>query len=110
MEVWLDLLRRMTPGEKLAATFRLTDLALRAMDAEVRAKYPDATGREVKMRVASRHLSRELMIAAYDWDPLANGELVTEDLPTYSVRLDLDYVYRWAEQCGVANLLQGKVE
>lgn len=73
MEVWLDLLRRMTPGEKLAATFRLTDLALRAMDAEVRAKYPDATGHEVKMRVASRHLSRELMIAAYDWDPLAHG-------------------------------------
>ncbi len=25
MEVWMDLLRGMTPGEKLAATFRLTD-------------------------------------------------------------------------------------
>lgn len=69
MEVWLDLLRRMTPGEKLASALNLTELALRMSEAGVRAAYPQACEREVFLRAAARRLPRELMIRAYGWDP-----------------------------------------
>jgi hypothetical protein len=70
MEVWLDLQRKMPPGEKLAAAFAATRLVLRMAEAGVRMAYPDADDREVFLRTAARHLSRDLMIRAYGWDPL----------------------------------------
>jgi hypothetical protein len=36
--------------------------------------HPQAPDREVFLRVASRHLPRELMIRAYAWDPEINGD------------------------------------
>jgi hypothetical protein len=74
MEVWLDLLRRMTPGERIAATLQLSDLALRVSETGVRSAFPTADDREVRLRVAARYLPRELMIRAYDWDPELNGD------------------------------------
>jgi len=73
MEVWLDLLRRMTPGERIAAALDLTGFALQMSAAGVRSVFPDADDREVLLRVAARHLPRDLMIQAYRWDPDANG-------------------------------------
>ena len=73
MEVWLGLLRRMTPGERIAATLGLTSFALRTSAAGVRTAYPEADDREVLLRVAARYLPRDLMIRAYKWDPEANG-------------------------------------
>jgi hypothetical protein len=41
--------------------------------AGVRSVFPDADDREVLLRVAARHLPRDLMIQAYRWDPDVNG-------------------------------------
>jgi len=74
MEVWLDLLRKKTPGERLTAALDLTALALQMSEAGVRAAFPEADEHEVKMRAASRRLGRDLMIRVYGWDPKAHGE------------------------------------
>jgi|HubBroStandDraft_5_1064220.scaffolds.fasta_scaffold457082_2 hypothetical protein len=73
MEVWLELLRKKAPGERLTATLGLADLALKMAEAGVRKMHPEAPDREVFLRVAARHLPRELMIRAYGWDPETNG-------------------------------------
>lgn len=69
LKVWLERQRQMTPEEKLQAVFAMTDLVLRAQEAGIRARYPEAGEREVFLRAASLRLSRELMIRAYGWDP-----------------------------------------
>jgi hypothetical protein len=74
MEVWLELLRQKPPAERLAATLGLADLALKMAEAGVRKMHPQAPDREVFLRVAARHLPRELMIRAYGWDPETNGD------------------------------------
>ena len=74
MEVWLDLMRRMPPGDKLAAVLNLTTLAIRASEAGVRADHPGAGEREVFLRAAARRLPRETMIRVYHWDPETNGD------------------------------------
>jgi predicted RNA-binding Zn ribbon-like protein len=73
MEVWLDLLRQKPPGERLATTLALTDLTLKVTEAGVRASHPQASDREVFLRLAARHLPRELMVRAYGWDPELDG-------------------------------------
>src|SRR5271166_2187703 len=75
MEIWLDLLRRMTPAKKIAAVFTISQLALNLSEAGVRIAYPEADDREVFLRTAARRLSRDLMIRAYGWDPETNEEL-----------------------------------
>jgi len=74
MEVWLDLLRKMTPGERIAATLDLSEFILRMSEIGVRSAFPTADDREVRMRVGARYLPRELMICAYNWDPESNGD------------------------------------
>jgi hypothetical protein len=73
MEVWLNLQRQKTPGEKLAIVFEASQLVLQMYEMGVRRLYPAADDREVLLRVAARHLSREMMIRAYGWDPEADG-------------------------------------
>ena len=74
MEVWIDLLRKMPPGEKIAAVFALSRMTFQLSEAGVRMAYPDADDREVFLRTAARHLSRDLMIRAYGWDPQFNED------------------------------------
>ena len=69
MEVWLSLQRNMAPGEKLIAVLDASALVLNMYEAGVRLQRPDASDREVLLRTAARHLSRDLMIRAYGWDP-----------------------------------------
>ncbi|MGO9258919.1 MAG: hypothetical protein ACLQU1_21750 [Bryobacteraceae bacterium] len=69
MEVWMDLLRSKTPGERIAIAFNLTELALQMAESGVRARYPGASEREVFLRCAALRLPRDLMIRAYGWDP-----------------------------------------
>lgn len=73
MEVWLDLLRKMPPGEKLVSTLQLTGMAMEFARMGERMRRPEASEREVFLRAASRWLSRDLMIRAYGWDPEADG-------------------------------------
>ena len=49
--------------------FGATRLLSGLVEGMIRRDYPNASDREVFLRVASRHLDRETMIAAYGWDP-----------------------------------------
>jgi hypothetical protein len=69
MKVWLDCLRRMTPDQKIAAVFSLNKLAWAMAEAGERLVHPQATDREIFLRVAARRLDRDLMIRIYGWDP-----------------------------------------
>ena len=69
MEVWLDLQRRMPPGDKIFTVLAASQFVLQMYEAGVRLQYPQASEREVLLRTAARHLSRDLMIRAYGWDP-----------------------------------------
>ena len=59
----------MTPGERVARVFELCAFQQSLQEANVRSMYPGADDREVFLRVAARRLGRDLMIAAYGWDP-----------------------------------------
>src|SRR5262245_55851805 len=74
MEVWLGLLRKMPPGDKLKVTLDLGRFALQMAEMGVRSRYPQADDREVFLRVAALHLGRDLMIQAYGWDPEQHEE------------------------------------
>ena len=69
MEVWLELMRGMPAGEKLAVALNGAQFVLQLYEMGVRRMYPEASDHEVLLRVAARHLPRELMIRAYGWDP-----------------------------------------
>lgn len=69
MEVWLEMLRAKTPGERIRMAFELSDFAVKAAESGVRARYPDASEREIFLRSAALRLPRDLMIRAYGWDP-----------------------------------------
>jgi hypothetical protein len=69
MEVWLDLIRSKTPGERIEIAFALTDVALQMAESGVRARHPHASEREIFLRAAALRLPRDLMIRAYGWDP-----------------------------------------
>ena len=72
--------RAMTPGEKIATGFILREEVLQSWANEIRIEYPAADDYEVRMRVAARHLPRDLMIAAYRWDPDQYGASLDERL------------------------------
>jgi hypothetical protein len=69
MEVWLDLHRKKPLGEKIANVLAFSDFIFHLSETGVRMQYPQASEREVFLRAAARHLSRDLMIRAYGWDP-----------------------------------------
>jgi len=74
MEVWLDLLRRKTPGEKIQMAFDLTGFAMQMAESGVRASHPEASEREIFMRTAALRLPRDLMMRVYGWDPEQDGK------------------------------------
>lgn len=67
-EVYLNLFRAMTPGERVARVFELCAFQQSLQESNLRSMYPDADEREVFLRVAARRSGREPMIAAYGWD------------------------------------------
>jgi hypothetical protein len=72
MQVWLDLMRKMTSAQKIAAVFELNELAIKISEAGVRRMYPKAGEREVFLRTVARRLDRDTMIRVYGWDPQAH--------------------------------------
>jgi hypothetical protein len=115
MEVWLDVQRRMRAGEKLAATLRASEFVRKTWESEVRKQHPRANKAEVRLRVAARHLSRDLMIRSYGWDPSFYGISDPVDdtfggLPFGGQTVDMDYVHEWAAQCGVTERLKGMID
>jgi hypothetical protein len=73
-KVFLEIQRRMTPGEKIRRVFELRDLARRLMNEELRRRHPEADEREILLRAARQTLGPELCRRAY-------GDALPEDGP-----------------------------
>jgi len=69
LEVFLRLQREMSPAQKIAAVFQMSEMLLRLSQANVRRLHPTLDDREIFLRTAARHLDRETMIRAYGWAP-----------------------------------------
>lgn len=69
MRVWIHLFRKMKPEKRVELALSHSKMLFGLVETNVRMRYPQADEREVFLRVAARHLSRDLMIRAYDWDP-----------------------------------------
>jgi len=69
LKVFIELQRRMSPGEKIAAVFEMNEMLRQTTEAHERQLHPEASDREIFLRVASHHLDRETMIRVYGWDP-----------------------------------------
>ena len=69
LEVFLELQRKMTVSEKVAAVFEMSEMLLRMSLADVKRQYPKADEREVFLRMAARRLNRDVMLRVYGWHP-----------------------------------------
>jgi len=65
--------RRITPAQKLARVLTLGRTVNELTRSYLRQQYPEATPREIELRLASRNLDRETMIKAFGWDPDIRG-------------------------------------
>ena len=74
MDVWLEMLREKTPGERIAMAFGLSEFAIKMSESSQRAAHPGATDREIFLRAAALRLPRDLMVRAYGWDPEQHGD------------------------------------
>jgi hypothetical protein len=70
---WLEGLRQRTPAERFRRVGELSAMLQRGAEAETRLRHPDASEREIKLRVASRRIPAHLMRAAFGWDPDKEG-------------------------------------
>jgi hypothetical protein len=67
-EAWrilLDIYQRMTPDEKLQRTLDMSDFLRSVCESGVRADFPEASEREVFLRVTQRTLGKELFAKVY---------------------------------------------
>lgn len=71
--VLLEGYRRMTPAQKMQGICELNRTLEQLAEADIRKRYPNATDREVQLRVASRRIPADLMRKAFDWDPDIEG-------------------------------------
>lgn len=69
----VELWRRASPQQRLAKALGLGRALNELTRSQLRQRYPDATAREIELRLASRNLDRETMIRAFGWDPDAHG-------------------------------------
>lgn len=69
----IELWRLATPEQRLAKALSLGRFLNELARADVCARYPGATPREIELRLASRHLDRDAMIRAFGWDPDLHG-------------------------------------
>lgn len=69
LAVMIDLQRKMPSGDKAALVLQMGGMLLGLAEAGVRAMYPRASEREILVRVALRHLDRDLVLRAYGWCP-----------------------------------------
>ena len=69
LNAYIEIYRNMSESQRLQRTFELCDMQFAMQQANVREMYPQASEREVFLRVAARRLDRDDMIRAYNWDP-----------------------------------------
>ena len=68
-----ELMRRLTPTQRLALAFELTDSARKLILADLQHRFPRADKEEIRRRFIARVLPREDVIRAYGFDPRAEG-------------------------------------
>ena len=71
--VLFDLYRRLEPWERLAIGFDRQRLADDAARIGILERHPEASEREIELRLAALKYPRELMIRAFHWDPEKEG-------------------------------------
>jgi hypothetical protein len=64
-EIYLDIQRRMTPGEKISRVFDRNRMIRKMKEAGLRKKYPAATEREIQLRRIRLELGNELFLRVY---------------------------------------------
>ncbi len=67
-QVQIDLLRAMTPAQKLELVRSMTLAVQRLAFIGLRDLYPDATEDELWLRLAARRLGPDLMKKVYGWE------------------------------------------
>ena len=68
-----ELMRRLSPEQRLSMAFALTDATRQMVLADLKHRFPQATEIEIKRRFISRVLTRKDVIRAYGFDPKAEG-------------------------------------
>jgi hypothetical protein len=63
--VFLDLQKRMPPGQKIARVFELSARVRATAEAGLRQRYPEASDEEIRLRAIRRRLGRALFEKAY---------------------------------------------
>lgn len=75
LEVFIELQRKMTPGEKISGVLQMNESVRRIQETRERKLHPRANDREIFLRVASHYLDRDTMLRVYDWYPQVNCDL-----------------------------------
>jgi hypothetical protein len=68
-----ELMRRLSPSQKLSFAFALTDAMRNLILADLRHRFPEASETEIRRRFIARVLPRADVIRAYGFDPKAEG-------------------------------------
>jgi hypothetical protein len=68
-----ELMRRLTPTERLALAFELTDTCRKLILADLKHRFPQANEEEIRRRFIARVLPRADVIRVYGFDPRAEG-------------------------------------
>lgn len=71
--VLLEGYRRMSPAQKLAQAAALSRATRDLAVAGMRRRHPEASDREIHLRVAALTIDRDTMIQAFGWDPASHG-------------------------------------
>jgi len=72
-ELMFALWRRASPAQRLRKVFGIGKMVNELARGELRRRYPDATPREIEMRLAARNLDRGTMMRVFGWDPDLEG-------------------------------------
>jgi hypothetical protein len=70
---WFERLRAMEPWDKLRMVGEMWRASQELALAGMRTRYPQASERELRLRLAATRLDRETMLRAFGWDPLAHA-------------------------------------
>ncbi|HXT21533.1 MAG TPA: hypothetical protein VN811_01310 [Thermoanaerobaculia bacterium] len=66
--------RALTSQEKVRQVLDCNEVSEAMALAGLRARHPEASDRELRLRLAAQRLGRPLMIAAFGWDPERSGD------------------------------------
>lgn len=69
----IELMRRLTPSQRLSLAFALTDTMRDLILANLRHQFPHANETEIRQRFIARVLPRAEVIRVYGFDPKAEG-------------------------------------